>query len=68
MSAPFIYLQSDRTKTPVDLNAQPQGTELVQVTSGGRELPFTVGKTFTNTAEEVRARFARARSRPNSEG
>jgi len=67
MATPFIYLQSDRTKTPVVLADQPQGTQLVQVTAGGREIPFTVGKKVTNTMETIQARFASSRRHPDRE-
>jgi hypothetical protein len=48
---PFIYVSGDKDKTPVKLEDQKQGTELVRVDSRGLETPFIMGKIIKNDPE-----------------
>ena len=61
-SAPFVYLASDSTKKPVDLDAQKMGTALVYVTPLGQEVPFRAGTKFTNSAADRAAAVAKDRA------
>jgi hypothetical protein len=44
MSTPFIYVNGDKTKSPVKPSEQKPGTLLVFVDKMGRETPFNAGK------------------------
>ncbi len=56
MATPFVYVDGDTHKTPVD-----PSTKLVLVNSKGRDIHFIKGKTVVTDPAKQAERFAKAK-------
>ncbi len=61
MATPFVYVDGDTHKTPVDPSTEPVGTKLVLVNSKGRDIHFIKGKTVVTDPAKQAERFAKAK-------
>lgn len=55
--ATFVYIDGDSHKTPVDPTIQPPGTQLVLVTSNGRDIHYVAGVRVTTDPQQQKTRF-----------
>ncbi len=54
-----VYVDGDRTKTPVDPTKEPVGTALVLVTPDGRDIHYIQGKVVITDPAKQKAEFAK---------
>lgn len=65
---PRYFLDSDHARsTPVDPAKQDAKAAMVMVTDNGREIPYSPATTVTNSPDSVKAAFAAARAREDSD-